>query len=367
MANRQRTGQRNFWLGRLGLLLLLALMGIAIVPGGLVQAGSTGTSATCFKGMQYSNGAVGCNPRSTGIFPGPGGLAGPSGPIQVTVCVPKGAFLQMNASYGWGVDPLTISGPLWWNLNLLLDGFSDPQLIGYFPNGFSNPCPPPPPPPPPGNPVVFLTYDSILAFAPEAFWSGTADCPAGEPPGDACPPSVGNAIHVWVAGFGSSRGPTQVCSKVLSPFWYFTSYQACLRWRQVGGTTWDFDDETVSGARVKGLNYGVPEAGTGPGSAISHTFEYPSGFDPIRNCVRPCPGDALGPPLPGHPGGAPAFQVTVNAVWEVELRECFSTGGPPACTAWRFIDLRTLGAPTADFTSTSLIPVPVVEYGGSPP
>jgi hypothetical protein len=313
--------------------------------------------------MRYSQGEAGCDPHATGMFPGPGALR-PPGQVNWVACVSADTFVAMMARFNW-VGPTEIEKSPWWLLELEVDGLSDPLLDG-FRALTTGPCRPGPPPTP-GNPVVYLTYDDILAVAPKAFWSGTATCPAAEPAGDACPPSVGNAIQIWVASFASTSGRAQICSRILRPFWYFTAYRACLRWRQVGGTIWDFDDETVNGSRVKGQNYGVVESGTGRGSAISHVYEYPSGFDPLRNCLRPCPGDALGPPLPGYPGGSPAFQVTVNSVWEVQLQQWFATGGPLTPTAWQTLDLRTLGAPSANFTASSLIPIPVVEYGASPP
>jgi hypothetical protein len=360
MASRTSSDQRSCWLSGYCLAVLLCVVASGMTPGSALA----GSGTTCFAGMHYSSGAAGCAPQATGMLPSPGGLPGPGGPVAWSACVSAATFSAVDTALGWGVNPTFIAAQPWWMLRLLDDGFSDPQLIGYLAI-VTGPCNPGAPPAP-GNPIIYLTFDSILAFAPEAFWGGTAACPAGDQPDDACPPSVGNPVQMWVAGFASARGPTQTCSRVLSPFWYFTSYQACLRWRQRGAVTWDFNDET-NGTRIKGQNYGVVESGTGAGSALTHTFDYSSGYDPIRNCVRPCSGEALGPPLPGHAAGSPAFQVTISSVWEVELQQCFATGGPRTCTSWQVLDLRTLGSPAATFTATSLIPVPVVEYGATPP
>lgn len=362
MANRRARYSRRRPVAGRWLAALLVLMALSAVSSPVARAGS---GVTCFRGLHYSTKKVGCSPHSSGMTPAPGGLALPPGGIPWWDCVEQLEFFTLNEQYNWGIDPAYIHQSLFWLLYLTLDNAGNLSLLDSMPH--SGACQAAPPPPP-SNPVIYLAFDSILAVVPEAFWSGTADCPAGEPSSDACPPSVGNPIDIWISQFASAAGQqSQQCSKVLSPFLNLASYQACLRWNRVGSIVWDFDDETVDGVRVPGRNYNVVEVGTGEASAISHTFEYSSGFDPLRNCLRPCPGDALGPDLPGHPGGSPAFQVTVSTVWEVQLQECFSTGGPRICTPWRFIDLRTLGAATADFTSTSLIPIPVVEYGASPP
>jgi hypothetical protein len=142
------------------------------------------------------------------------------------------------------------------------------------------------------------------------------------------------------------------------------NYSLCMRWTpgtQVGDFIWNFDDEQVDpssgqGQAVSGVNYNVPSV---LGQTINHTFQYSSGFNPLRRCVRPCQGDLLGPPMAGYPQGTPAFQVSVSSNWFLQVLQCLNG----VCGAWQTINLQQFGSPTPFFTSVTTVPIFVVSYG----
>jgi hypothetical protein len=173
-------------------------------------------------------------------------------------------------------------------------------------------------------------------------------------------------VYTWVVGFISVNGAQTASSPTLIDFLGYDTWQGTLTWVQQGSIRWDWNDENVNGQRIFGQNYGVPESGLGPAFAVSHSYDYASDYNPLRNCVRPCSGDRLGPPLPGYPNGSPAFQVLIQTTWRLQLCQRWTSGasGGNTCT---FIDLRTLGAPGQNFISSNLVPLPVLQYGASPP
>jgi hypothetical protein len=231
------------------------------------------------------------------------------------------------------------------------------------PPGGWPPCPPPKPPcttcfPVPTFQDVF--YD-FWAYAPTAVVSGRSSCTDGS--FQECPPSVGHPVQFWVDRFVSNKGPTTACTDLSNVGVYSILYQSlilCIQWRlgeQVGSYSWSFDDEEVDpntgqGSQVAGVNIDVP-GGTGPDNPVSHVFQYSSAYNPLRRCVRPCPGDLNGP------NGSPAFQVSVSSNWW--LYSGISINGQPL--TWTRIDLRDFGAPQPYFTSVTTVPVPVFSYG----
>ncbi len=361
-ARLQRLSGR--YLGWLGLLAVLGLSSLLLSAPPLVHA-----SGCQSMGMDWQNvggaGANGtCPMRSGGRSQPPGVSSG--GLVKWSICVSAKEFIQLDATYA-GVWPTLslrfVQGSPFWVLSLASVGISPvPQLRGETPVAQ---CAAPPPPPPQGNPWIYQQF-AIWAWVPLALWDGTSSCPPGSTPGSACPPSVGAPVHTWVAGFVDANGARTATSPVLSDYLGYDTWQGTLTWVQQGAIRWDWNDETVNGQRILGQNYGVPEAGLGPAFAVSHTYDYASDYNPLGNCVRPCPGEQLGPPLPGYPNGAPAFQVQIQTTWRLRLCQRWTSGtsGGNTCT---FLDLRTLGAPARDFVSTNLVPLPVLQYGASPP
>jgi hypothetical protein len=171
---------------------------------------------------------------------------------------------------------------------------------------------------------------------------------------------------VWVDGFVPFQGAQTACTPApLTNYLGYDSWSACLSWVQDWPIRWNFDDMTVNRQRLWGLNYGVAERGLGAISAVSHTYEYASDFDPLRNCVRPCRGDQTGPVLPGYPNGSPAFQVQIQTPWRLQLCQSW-TSGTFSGSGCSWIDLTQLGAPSAEYFSQNVVPIPVLQYGGAP-
>lgn len=344
----------------------------------------------------YSNGGAACSGAITQIIPGtlqpPGGSIFPWNSWWACVSTQQ-LITWIYANDGpnaWRIWDIVddIDNNLWdGNWDILVDVLPTGQVIwgGYNPHGVTqqqvwdpnapaswpNPRPPCPPPQPPCltcAPQIQVTYFNFWAYAPKAVVSGYADCSASTPAGSWCPPSVGNAVHLWVSGFTSSQGPRGACSN-LGDFGglYPGGYTVCMRWVQsqrVGALAWDFNDEHIDptsgqGQRVSGMNYNVD---TDVNQQLAHTFEYSSAFDPIRQCVRPCQGDLSGPPMAGYPNGTPAFQVQVASNWSLQFLQCLN-----GCGAWQTIDLRQFGSPTPWFTSVTTTPLFVLSYGSVTP
>ncbi len=229
-------------------------------------------------------------------------------------------------------------------------------------------CPPPTPPCMTCLPQLgsLFTFD-FFAYAPIADISGEAQCPPSSPAGSWCPPSVGNPITLTVTGFHSARGPTGV-TEDLGAVDGFADVQLSISWnpaQQVGPLVWNFDDEAVD--PTTGQAQRTPTVTSGVNQPVSHTFAYSSLFDPIRQCVRPCPGDLTGPPMAGYPNGTPAFQISVSSNWNLLYTERVTDFEGQTATTSFTVDLRQFGSPTPYFTSATTLPLFVVSYGSVTP
>lgn len=245
-----------------------------------------------------------------------------------------------------------------------------PQSVWSQPHPLGGPpCAPPQAPPMTSLPQIGSVFSfNFFAYAPIADISGTAKCPAGSPAGSWCPPSVGNPVTLTVTGFHSAAGPTSVV-KDLGAVDGFADARLSLSWnlnQQVGANVWDFDDEQVD--PTTGQAQRTPTVTSEVNQPVSHTFDYSSAFDPIRQCVRPCPGDLTGPPMAGYPNGTPAFQVQVSSHWNLRYTETVTDfQGQTATLTVDPVDLRQFGSPTPYFTSVTTVPLFVVSYGSVTP
>jgi hypothetical protein len=369
-----------------GICALLLIGALGVSPAGSAASHAHAASArphSC--PTSYSPGAANCVGSITAT--GPGQLQPPGGPVYAwdtwTACVSltwlenwflsespeaydffeTGVRPQWNdwngnwiVTMAWIYQMLSVTNPIPYQY--------DPAAIDTTPKA---PCPPYQPPPITSLPQIQTVYFNFWAYAPEAVVSGSADCPASSPPGSWCPPSVGEPVHLTVTNIASPRGSTQSCTQMINlPGLY--DYVLCMRWTrgsQTGGFTWDFDDAQVDptsgqARQVSGVNYNVSSA---LGQTVSHTFQYSSAFDPLRGCVRPCPGDLLGAPMAGYPQGTPAFQVSVSSNWFLQFQQCLNG----LCGAWQNLDLRRFGSPTSYFTSVTTVPLFVLSYGSVTP
>lgn len=241
----------------------------------------------------------------------------------------------------------------------LTDTSNWPPVAGPWP-----PCPPPRPPCMTCLPQLGSVFSfNFFAYAPIASIAGGASCPAGSPAGAWCPPSVGNPVTLTVTGFHSALGPRGV-TQCLGAVDGFQQVCLTLSWnlaQQVGPLVWNFDDEQVD--PTTGVGRQSPPVASEVNQPVSHTFAYSSAFDPIRQCVRPCPGNLKGPPIPGYPAGTPAFQITLASNWNL-LYTLFvrQFDGQTATTTYT-VDLRRFGSPTSYFTSVTTLPLFVTSYG----
>lgn len=256
-----------------------------------------------------------------------------------------------------------------WILGLQFwDGFL--SLTDTFPNyaGWANPastwpnprppCPAVSAPPPCHSCLPQITSFDFRSIAPTPLVSGQATCPDGTV--NNCPPSVGSPLQLWVDSWVNPPGQ-RTCQFLGGIQDLYRDVTICMWWEPDPnfGLTWNFDDETVDPKTGAGTQTPPVPGGEDPAHPVSHTFQYSSAYDPLRQCVRPCNGDVNGP------NGAPAFQVNVSSEWDL----FFSVGGHDADGTPFFvstqIDLRQFGSPTGTsyFIENSLVPVPVLSYG----
>lgn len=291
---------------------------------------------------------------------------------------------MFDEAWEWVDAPAPLGGwfGTWW-VTVLVSGGTSSVLTarhnGQDATAPGDPCPPDPPPCVTCFPQIASQYANFAASAPVPLIAGTAACPAGENPSDACPPSVGSPITVWVSGV-QQAGPNPNCATLLALPGVFDRYQVCMRWTaadQVGAFYWDFADENASGARVSGINYDVPSGGIG--QAISHTYDYDSLYDPVRSCFPPpssgrplCANYQRGPAIsagcqkPGgvcYPSGTPAFQVTVTARWMLEVDQCVTSNGGTRCTGYTLVNLQLFGEPNPWYSNGNLVPIFVLGGG----
>jgi hypothetical protein len=245
----------------------------------------------------------------------------------------------------------------------------DPNNVSSNPPPWPNvPCAPPSPPCMTCLPQMGSVFSfDFWAYAPVASITGSARCPPGSLAGSWCPPSVGNPVTLAVTGFHSTRGPTGV-TEDLGTVDGFADVTLSINWnpaQRVGLLSWNFDDEQVNA--TTGQAQRSPVVTSGVNQPVSHTFAYSSAFDPIRQCVRTCPGDLPGPPIAGYPHGTPAFQVSVASHWNLIYTERVTDFAGQTATITYAVDLRQFGSPTSYFTSVTTLPLFVVSYGSVTP
>ncbi len=387
-------------------LILFGLFLRLFAPAGTAQPVQAAPAQPMKCPMYSGNGAAHCQEaRVTLLSPSPVTLE-PSGGGSVThwrrwsICASTAKFFDIfvgdHSDPGWehrgwtflehiqGTDHNDWDGnwTLW--MGYLNPDDTEPWLYGWEPYDVSMdvvmgpkenwpdpppPCPRPTPPcltcAPVVSTIALSSSFDFWAYTPELLIDGEAACPARSPAGSWCPPTVGNPVSLWVSGFSNERGQSIGEGSLFNYLGIYSRLDFRLRWVPTGPYVWNFDDAHVNPS--SGFGQRTPSVSSSLNQPVSHTFEYSSAYDPIRQCAHPCPGDLKGPPAPGYPNGTPAFQVRVASTWNLELSQRVVLEGRTSNWVTQTVDLRDFGSPTSYFTAVTTLPLFVLSYGSVTP